>query len=194
MLEQLVAFKEKHGHCNVPAVYDENRQLGSWVHGQRTSKDRLSADKIAKLDSIGFNWGGKIYSRFLWNQMFEQLVAFKEKHGHCNVPAVDRENRQLGRWVHGQRTNKYSLSPEKIAELDSNGFDWAPLATAWNQMFGELVAFKKKNGHCNVPQQWEENRQLGLWVGTQRRVKDRLSTERIAKLNSIGFEWSRMKK
>ena len=28
---ELKAFKAKHGHCNVPARYNENRRLGIWV-------------------------------------------------------------------------------------------------------------------------------------------------------------------
>ncbi len=186
MYQQLKAFKVKYGHCNVPKGWKENKQLGTWVVKQRSKKDSLSPDKISQLDFIGFDWG-----RFetAWNQMFEKLVDFNKKHGHCNVPRGLKENRQLGTWADAQRNKKNSLSPEKRAKLDSIGFDWDPRETLWNHMFERLVDFKKKYGYCNVPQNWKENKELGKWVVVQRSNKDSLSPERRAKLDSIGFDW-----
>ncbi len=66
----------------------------------------------------------------------------------------------------------------------------------WEEMFQALVAFKKDKGHCRVPAKWSENPQLGTWVGTRRRDfrKGRLSEERVARLEALGFEWDRIKK
>jgi len=72
-----------------------------------------------------------------------------------------------------------------------------PKATAnWEALFQALVAFKENQGHCGVPNRWSENPELGTWVGTQRQAfrKGKLSEERVARLEALGFEWDRIKK
>ena len=56
--EPLVAYKEEFGHCNVPSRYAENVKLGTWVNTQRSfyNRGKLSADRINKLEAIGFEW------------------------------------------------------------------------------------------------------------------------------------------
>ena len=55
---KLQQFKERNGHCNVTARYIEgDMKLGFWVSTQRQTKDTfLSADRIQKLDDLGFVW------------------------------------------------------------------------------------------------------------------------------------------
>jgi hypothetical protein len=71
---------------------------------------------------------------------------------------------------------------------------------AWEIMFARMAAFKKKHGHCLVPNRYKEDSKLGSWVSTQRRqykarnsgrfTTTTLSDDRIERLKSIGFEWS----
>jgi Helicase associated domain len=50
---------------------------------------------------------------------------------------------------------------------------------------------------CNVPKEWSENKQLGAWVSTQRKMykallagqRSSLTPERRSALDSIGFTW-----
>jgi hypothetical protein len=44
MFEQLLEFKEKHGHCMVPKRYPPNPQLGGWTHTQRIQYRRKATD------------------------------------------------------------------------------------------------------------------------------------------------------
>ena len=58
-------------------------------------------------------------------------------------------------------------------------------------MFASLKVFKDLHGHCNVPQKYTEDLELGRWVSRQRvsyRAKT-LSQDRIDKLNGLGFVW-----
>ena len=59
----------------------------------------------------------------------------------------------------------------------------------WKSKFDELRQHKRKQNHCNVPQ---NEGSLGGWVNRQRKAfrKDTLSDERKAMLNSAGFAWT----
>jgi hypothetical protein len=51
---------------------------------------------------------------------------------------------------------------------------------------------KRREGHCRVPRfDLEGNYKLGQWVEVQRYSKDVLAPKRKAKLNQLGFIWSR---
>ena len=60
-------FKAKHGHCDVPFLYSENKSLGFWVGKIRRKKlgkdvdngspdHKLTKERILQLDKMGFNW------------------------------------------------------------------------------------------------------------------------------------------
>ena len=58
MFSALVQFKTEHGHCDVPAKWSENPQLGKWTNNQRTvfKRGELSSDRLERLEAIGFDW------------------------------------------------------------------------------------------------------------------------------------------
>ena len=61
----------------------------------------------------------------------------------------------------------------------------------WDRRAVELAAFLLKNGHCNVPEVYAENQELGMWVKRQRvtRAAGQLSQERLTILERMGFEF-----
>lgn len=69
----------------------------------------------------------------------------------------------------------------------------------WLQSLAKVVAYKERNGNCNVPRKWKKDPTLGEWVHFQRRQyrlkqlnrRNHMTEERIQKLEAIGFEWSR---
>jgi len=194
MAADLQKFKELNGHCNVPQNYTKNEQLGTWVGQQRQNykKDRLSKERINRLNQLGFVWKTKDYVKPRpWNEWFSDLQKFKELNGHCNVPQNYTENKQLGTWVGQQRQNykKCRLSKDKIKKLADLGLEWDPMNSAWENMVAELQKFKDKNGHCNVPNDYTENKQLGTWTQQQRKAykKESLSSDRIEKLKALDF-------
>ena len=128
-LDQLKEFKRKHGHCLVPHGYPEDPSFAEWIHRQRTSyntllKEEEDEDEAAgeepaasksstpavskpmmkarfeQLKDLGFNF--TVHSD-KWMDHWNQLKAYKEKHGDCQVPTHYTENPRLGRWVHTQR-------------------------------------------------------------------------------------------
>jgi hypothetical protein len=133
--------------------------------------------------------------------MFSALVKFKERYGHCWVPLTPSRHARLSRWVSSQRKQKRKglLKKQRQRRLEELGLDWksaAAASRAWERRFQQLQEFNRRFGHSHVPAEWAENLTLGGWVVKMRRLrkKGRLGTDRIRRLNSIGFVWEPLKK
>ena len=183
--ELLKHFKANHGHCNVPRMYKQDPRLAHWVNQQRTRSEQLPADKKGKLDSIRFAWS---LAR-TWEENYELLKEYKDKHGHCNVPRTYKQDPKLGQWVNNQRHRKNRLPADKIEMLDSIGFSWK-ITRFWEESYALLKQFKAKHGHCNVPTNFNEDPKLAQWVKSQRDRKDKLPADKREKLDAIGFSWN----
>lgn len=142
--DELAAYKEANGHCNVPSNYAQNKKLGSFVKKQREDyrkkkdgkKSPMSDTRIQKLEGIGFQWSVSKktgdQSADSWDQRLEDLRAFKEQHGHCFVPRVYPENQALAYWCERQRQDYRNItrgrptkmSEERISKLEQVGFQW----------------------------------------------------------------------
>ena len=102
-----------------------------------------------------------------WDEWFGRLVTFKEREGHCRVPAGHKEGAyRLGQWVATQRASKATLMPERLELLDEIGFIWDVLDADWEEGFAALKVFKKREGHCRVPQAHKEgdHRLERIWI------------------------------
>jgi hypothetical protein len=189
--EILKDFHNTNGSCRVLRS-DKNKKLVVWVLIQRRvySEGRLPLDRIQKLEALGFEWNPKEND---WLEMFEKLQSYNEKFGNCRVPKRDINYKKLGAWVGIQRGfyAKGSLSEDRIRKLEDLGFEWDPIKEDWNLKYSELEAYKAKIGDCRVPAVYKPNIKLGNWVFTQRAAYSNgsLSTDRITKLESLGFEW-----
>ena len=153
------------------------------------------------LESIGFEWSLTTD----WEDRYEELKKYKFEYGNCNVSQKWSENPQLGKWVTNQRTQyrlhregkKSPMTEERIALLESIGFIWDAQEALWQQRYIELKDYKVKHDHCNLPALRSQNPQLATWVSYQRAKyrlyrkgkKSPMTEERIASLESIGFEW-----
>jgi len=191
--EQLKIYRERFGNCRVPYNWTETPQLARWVVKQRHahSKGKLSPERVRLLEAIGFEWVLTV-----WGGHYKNLKAYGERFGNCRVPRNWAEDPQLGTWVVNQRGLYYQgrLSAERIKLLEAIGFEWAvSTALPWEDRFEQLKAYKERFGNCRVPRKWAENTQLGSWVHIQRGQysKGKLSPERVALLEAVGFVWSR---
>jgi hypothetical protein len=139
------------------------------------------------LETLGVTWKPRDGE---WKQRYSELLLFRKKHGHCNVPRGYRRNPKLGAWVTKQRhrlVDQKKNSKRKL--LEKLGFEWVPHDILWQTRFRELKAFKNQHGHCNVPQAYPKNPKLGKWVASQRK-KNRLrliSKNRLNQLGAVGF-------
>ena len=91
---------------------------------------------------------------------------------------------------------KSSLTTAREDALVELGFEWEVKAKGdaalWEKNLSLLRKFKKEHGHCCVPRSVPG---LSIWVKDRRKEKKngKLSKERIAQLNALGFAWSARK-
>jgi hypothetical protein len=195
MLAALVEYKGATGDCRVPQRWKRNRRLADWVADQRVAyhSGRLDPERERILSELGFDWD-PITTR--WETMFAQLVEYKKRFGNTNVRSNSPEYFKLGNWVKIQRRDKKigrPISHARLARLEELGFTWSFVEpTNWEKMLGLLADFKKRHGHCNVPQRFPENIRFGRWVNTQRmRFKNgKLTPDKKQRLAALGFAWN----
>ncbi|CAB9512839.1 Helicase associated domain [Seminavis robusta] len=195
--ELLCQYVEREGDCDPPGTHIERGvSLRWWVRQQRDArkKDNLEAWQVEKLDQIGFVWD---FHEENWNTLYQALLSFKAREGHCDVPRRHvEEDVKLGNWVIRQRIarKKDKLDSWKVEKLDQIGFVWDPLKASWNSFCQALLAFKAREGHCDVPKRHVEGGvNLGRWVEHQRhaRKKDKLLDEwKVQQLEQVGFIWN----
>lgn len=119
----LRAFKDEHGHCDVSQLYPG---LGPWLSSQRVMYRQgiLHPRRIRLLESMGVEWNPSQKLDARWTTQFNKVKAFRDEHGHCNVPR--RTMPDPGIWVSAQRTayRKGTLSADRIKALEEIGFEW----------------------------------------------------------------------
>jgi Helicase associated domain/Homing endonuclease associated repeat len=195
-LWELKQFKKKYGHYNVSASEDNNPYfpLSCWVRAQRMHYHRrtLKAERIAKLNNIGFNWINPL--KDTWDARFNELKKFKKKYGHFDVPKRSKEYPALSYWCVNQRRRTQYNRPDRVAKLNKIGFTWNVPDSHFEDNFRKLQQYQQKNGHCQVKE--SENLSLSKWCGRIRheRKKGTLKAERISRLTALGFEWGNLSK
>jgi hypothetical protein len=193
MYEQLLEFKAKYGHCDVPSRYKANKNLAIWVANVRARHKRkqISEQRLKMLERIGFCWTAE---RSKWQKMFEALNEFIAQNGHSIVPMVYDQCPELAVWIRNLRKDcrKGVVSKDKVEQLARIGFTFEVLDRMWFEKVEELRAFRSTYGHCRVPNRWAQNPSLARWVHLQRqRRKDNsLPESRVALLDSMEFEWA----
>jgi hypothetical protein len=185
--QDLKDYKERHGTLKVSIKTHKN--LNSWCDHQRRQNKlgRMTDERRAKLDSIGFIWQVQAKGPDpmacrkdeQWFMNYNQLVEYHKQHGHIMVPRKDDDGNDipLGIWLNTQRKNyKASLMPEDRKRLlESLGIVWNITSTRqqenFNQMYSLLQEFHMRHGHCHVSYQGEDaNPKLANWISYQRKL------------------------
>jgi len=203
-LRELLEFKQRHGHFNVPRNWQENPSLSFWVINQRRliQKGSLPKARLEVLERFGIQWQnaeGRTRKRDShWNRLCEALHAFLRERGHCDVPEGWKENPELARWVARQRHLKRrgQLREDRLLRFEECGIDWslAPRRSRtrdriWDRMYYALKEFTAAHGHCRVPKNWPAHPKLARWVPRQRFLLRRqlLQPDRRLRLGELGF-------
>ena len=197
----LLAYKAREGHCDVPNQHQEQGDaLGGWLARQRTAYKRgtLEARRAAALDAAGVVWD---VLGAAWERRHGLLLEFKAREEHCDVPQKHEEQGDaLGKWLARQRAayKGGTLDSRRAAALEAAGVALTATdhAAAWERMHGLLLAFKAREGHCEVPTEGhcepgEQGDKLGGWLGWQRVAYKRgsLEEQRVTALDAAGVVW-----
>jgi hypothetical protein len=136
---ELCLFQEIHGHCLISSHGEKYYTLALWVKRQRYQyrlrkegqHSSMTDEREAALQRLGFVWDSQ---GAIWEERVNELRAFKEVHGQCNVPANFSENRQLAIWVKCQRrqyrlfcdAEHSNMTKDRFEKLSELGFVWNP--------------------------------------------------------------------
>ena len=160
---------------------------------QQHQQQHVGSVQISSKTKYNLAYESKLHAK--WNFYFQQLVQYKEEHGHCNFPTM---NGSLGRWISRQRTlyRSQKLKADRFEKLKDMGFAFEDatalefknkLDVQWEKMHDLLVEHRERTGHCfDVP----EDMPLGKWLYRQRWLyrHGNLRDDRAKKLLGIGFE------
>jgi hypothetical protein len=196
--EQLIEFKERLGHVDVPLGGASRsgltpRGLGNWVYAQRKRKINGTLDPLEEeaLKSVGFRWQLDV-DELDWDEMIQRLVDYKAEHGNTLVPKKNEADPLLGAWVAACRRKadpllnggRSELPPDRIAALDRVDFAWEPERRCGSAFMKGLRAY---GDACVAGEPPPDEK----WCDAQReaRRQGKLSDQRIGYLDKFGFDW-----
>lgn len=176
---ELVQFKLRKDSCNVPRKWKPNPSLADWVRRQRNNyilyknnqPSTLNSTRIAKLNEIGFDFYYVDDQMMIEDEKSELTASGSESLKKVPMKKRAMKPNPKGRYKEGK----------------------------WLLSLGKVIQYKEIHGNCNVPRKWKDDPTLGEWVHFQRRQyrnrmlgkRNHMTDERIARLQEIGFEWSR---
>ncbi len=114
MWRLLEEFKKREGHCNVPAHWEQDMSLATWVANQRHRHKigALPAPRVSRLEALGFTWG-------IYRQTAPPPAAPKGERGA--VRRDDVPHGPLGTDPRDFEQRLYNLGHDGYVQYDGNG-------------------------------------------------------------------------
>jgi superfamily II DNA or RNA helicase len=193
-ISHLEQYVTDHGNARVPKNYrsPDGYGLGKWIVVQRSQKDDLSKGQKSQLESfLGWSWDPRSEN---WRRGFKYLQQYASEHGNTLVPHLFKtvDEFKLGPWVIDQRKRRDQLTKARKQQLESiDGWVWNVIEDRWDVGFGHLCQYVTDNGDAIVPGDYttSDGYKLGIWVSNTRRNKDKLSEDRIGRIEALK-EWT----
>lgn len=195
---QLLDFKQRYGHCDVPTTGSPGDQLnlGRWTTMNRRmyKRGQLPVACVKALNEIGFTWDR---AKAQWQRNLSVAHAFYAQEGNLVPPTEQLVNGiNLSNWVANCRLKKRQgkLTDEQISECEAAGIVWDTDERLWEYPLAACQKFFAEHGHLRVPDgvfYGDRKSSLRSWL-TRRRGDYRdgqLSAGQIAALEAAGMEW-----
>lgn len=212
-LQEFKDFVAKEGSSYVSKTNPETESLGVWCSDMRTlrTEDRLSPERIKKLDEAGFSW---FPNDEKWETQFKTFIEFKARFNKVNVTKSDikkyPEYYSLHHWLHLQKSifSRGTYLKEREKRLTDEGvvlvskYKHKTKEEVWYDNLEKLKAFKLLNGFCH-PNQIDkdpETKKLAKWVNDQMHLRNNgrknvngekfyLRKDREKILEELGIDW-----
>ena len=192
-------YYAEHGNLdiNIRASY-KGVKLGPWINKMRTERNKLSPERIKKLEHLGIVWD---VFRKRWFDNYAVLEKYYKKHNNILVPFEYRDGEyRLGEWLHRQMSNKDHLDIEQIELLEKLGIVWERNHSKWDDMFELAKRYYEEHGDLMINTHSRYGGKfLGRWINKQRvdyqnlgneKANANFSLDRIKKLETIGMVWN----
>jgi superfamily II DNA or RNA helicase len=179
------------------------RRLGREAHGSVTRPDKIVImdlpARVGEAFARAFDVRLVECTTSSWEFWFGLLQRFVDHHGHAGVVGSWNEGGfRLGAWVKAQRVRygKRTLRRDRIEALERlPGWNWRIFDPRWEEGFGKLTQFVRREGHARVPTfHVEDGFRLGRWVSGQRKadqIQGRLWVDRRRRLEGLaGWTWN----
>jgi hypothetical protein len=179
-LKELKEFREKHGHTNVPT----NHHLSWWCYRIKASHKQwskgdinaqgLTDERVKRLEELGFEWNLRRSKKEYMERKFQELLEFKQTHGHLNIAHGEKSTSSLYWWCNCVRSdyrvwtlNKvplpgpFGLTEELVHRLREIGFrfDTTSVRKSFEERLEDLREHKSKYGYVNT----EKDKSLAEW-------------------------------
>lgn len=158
MYERLARFKGREGHTHVPSG-SSLKGLGAWCKEQRAIRWEMPQRRRERLDDLKFDWS--------WNEAVTEP----------NIELV-RTTPKINEAEGGTLVSKQTKEEERTTKK----------TMAWSTRLRQLKEYRKRNGHCDVPVDYDGG--LGRWVERTKRRRKELSPRTVMQLERLGFEFS----
>ncbi|MGK3736031.1 MAG: hypothetical protein ACI90V_002873 [Bacillariaceae sp.] len=192
---QLLEWKEKYGHPNVPLKNDGGKACNVLrrLHVQK----KLTDDEVEWLDSIRFKFHSfeDIYRFANFDEMLIRLIEYEKNNPNNNfqVPKKCPEDPELGAWVTGiRRLGMDGINPDHERQLTEIQFTWKSTRQCGSKFmiqyrdYVEQVELKGRETILNDPSTtvWIQAQQQALKRGT-------LSQTRVQYMGEVfGDRWT----
>jgi hypothetical protein len=210
--KKIKEFYEEKKHLTLPSKDLEYARLSQWLIYQRHRSMSLRKDQLERLESINYKTT-KLHREkddVEWEVKYNRLKEIYNKTGSTKI----KENeRGLSCWLSKQKRllRNNLLDPTRQARLGKLGIHPSTtkcrrkksrmvskkLEEKWQSQLEKLKEYHRIKGNCNVPRGWKEDPTLGTWNNSQRiqYAKNEtgeavMDSERIQKLEQLGFAWS----
>lgn len=177
-------------HNRYPTEEDDI-SLHRWTQIQRR-ESYFDDYKRQKLEELS-NW--------TWDNSRNMAVGLKKKFGKLQIlqEFIEENNRfpkvsekyngiNIGQWVCSTRCRiKNDNIDEKTKNIILREFPQFMVSSGWDGKFELLKEWIESNNKLPKQKEEYEGFKIGIWVANQRRDKDKLSVDRINKLNELPY-------